>query len=50
MPSPAESVGYLIGIAVGGLFIAFAAIALVDAMSDDMEEKVNVDDIEINFE
>ena len=43
--------GYLIGIAVGGLFIAFAATALVDFnVSDDMEEKVNVDDIEINFE
>lgn len=44
--------GYLIGIAVGGLFIALASTALVDfnVDPDNMEEDVNVDDIEISFE
>lgn len=44
--------GYLIGIAVGGLFIAIAATALVDfnVDPDASEEDVSEDDIEISFE
>ena len=44
--------GYLIGIAVGGLFIALAATALVDfnVDPDAAEEDVSADDIEISFE
>ncbi len=44
--------GYLIGLAVGGLFIAFASTALVDFNIDPdaMEEDVDVDDIELSFE
>lgn len=41
--------GYLIGIAVGGLFIAIASTALVD-FRDDSAEEVSEDDIEISFE
>lgn len=44
--------GYLIGIAVGGLFIALAATTLVDfnVDPDAEEESVDEDDIEISFE
>lgn len=42
--------GYLIGIAVGGLFIAIAATAFVDFRSESTEEDVSEDDIEISFE
>lgn len=41
--------GYLIGIAVGGLFIAITSTALVD-FRDDSAEEVSEDDIEISFE
>ena len=41
--------GYLLGIAVGGLFIAFASTALVD-FREESEEDVSEDDIEISFE
>lgn len=41
--------GYLIGILVGGLFIAFASTALVD-FREDTAEDVSEDDIEISFE
>ena len=41
--------GYLIGILVGGLFIAFASTALVD-FREDASEDVSEDDIEISFE
>lgn len=41
--------GYLIGIAVGGLFIALASTALVD-FREDTSEDVSEDDIEISFE
>lgn len=41
--------GYLIGIAIGGLFIALAATALVDFREDSAED-VSEDDIEISFE
>lgn len=43
---------YLIGIAIGSLFIAFAATALVDFNVDpnNVEEDVNEEDIEISFE
>lgn len=44
--------GYLIGIAVGGLFIALASTALVDFRAEDPtgDSDVDLDDIEISFE
>ena len=41
--------GYLLGIAIGGLFIAFASTALVN-FREEKEEDVSEDDIEISFE
>ncbi len=41
--------GYIIGIIVGGLFIAIASTALVD-FREDTTEDVSEDDIEISFE
>lgn len=43
--------GYILGIIVGGLFIAFAATALVDFKAEDEAgESLSEDDIEISFE
>jgi len=43
---------YVIGIAIGGLFIALAATALVDfnVDPDNMEEDIDLDDIEVTLE